>query len=183
MPRKCAVHLTRACPPDNRSVEDAGEQQQPRTRRALLVTGLLFLVGVVIAGLLVARNLAFSWPAERGTKRATAEMARLRSDPGFNSAPAGAVISDRGEHDECLDPSFDARQPAVWRDYHYRGSEDDWFRYFANTLPRQGWTRADDFVSGGGRVLNFARHYDTFDAELIISRGEVQADITEPNFC
>jgi hypothetical protein len=154
-----------------------------RQRRVLLFAGLIFLVSAVAAGVLVLRNLSFHWPASHGAKRATAEMTILRSDPGWSSAPPGAIVTDHGGYDYCLDPSFDARPPTIWRDYRFIGSAADWFGYFNRTLPQRGWTRADDFNSGGQRVLNFTRHYQTFDAELIISQGEVSGEITSPNFC
>ena len=121
--------------------------------------------------------------ANTRTTRATSEMKILRSDPAMNEAPAGAALSDHGEHDDCLDPSFDARPPTVWRDYRYAGSDDAWFRYFNRQLPARGWVRTSGFTSGGHRVLNFSRNYETFQAQLIVSQGEVIAEITKPNFC
>ena len=158
-----------------------GVPRTPRRRQVALVA-LIFLVGATGVVTLVVRQLSFAWPTHGG-KRATAEMSILRSDPALNSAPPGATVVDRGEHDDCLDPSFDARPPTIWRDYRYAGSVDDWFRYFNGRLPARGWVRTADFTSAGHRALNFTRRYETFDAQLIVSEGEVMAEITRPNFC
>lgn len=88
-------------------------------------------------------------------------------------------------NNKCIDPTFDRRQPNVWSDYDSVPQDDVWFSFFKEHLPAEGWTEAADYMTGGGtmRVLNYTKHFPPFDGRLIVTRGEVIAEVAAPDFC